>query len=71
MIPEDINCERFGILCESLKEVAAYASSKNMHFAIETGPEHAVTLKKFLDAVDDFDGVEADIRMAAWPAAVL
>lgn len=53
VIPEDINCERFGILCESLKEVAAYASSKNMHFAIETGPEHAVTLKKFLDAVDD------------------
>lgn len=53
VIPEDASCERFAILCEALKEVAAYASSKGMAFAIETGPEHATTLKQFLTAVND------------------
>ena len=52
VIPEDPSCERFAVLRDALREVAVYAAGQGIVFAIETGPEHAGTIKVFLDAVN-------------------
>lgn len=49
VIPADKTCERYQIMQEAAYELAQYADSMHAHFAIETGPEIAVTLKAFLD----------------------
>ena len=49
VIPEDKNCDRYKVMQEAAYELAQYADSMNAHFAIETGPELAVTLRSFLD----------------------
>lgn len=49
VIPADKTCDRYKIMQEAAFELAQYADSLNAHFAIETGPEIAVTLKAFLD----------------------
>ena len=49
VIPADRTCDRYKIMQEAAFELAQYADSLNAHFAIETGPEIAVTLKAFLD----------------------
>ena len=49
VVPADKNCERYKIMQEACFELAQYADSMGAHFAIETGPEIAVTLKAFLD----------------------
>lgn len=51
VVPEDPNHPRFRILQDACGELAAYADSLNAHFAIETGPERSLTLKKFLDSL--------------------
>ena len=49
VIPADKSCERYKIMQAAAYELAQYADSMGAHFAIETGPELAVTLKSFLD----------------------
>ena len=49
VIPTDKNCERYKVMQAAAYELAQYADSVNAHFAIETGPELAVTLRSFLD----------------------
>ena len=49
VVPADKTCDRYKIMQEAAFELAQYADSLQAHFAIETGPEIAVTLKGFLD----------------------
>lgn len=49
VVPNDKNHERYKIMQEACFELSRYADSVNAHFAIETGPEIATTLKMFLD----------------------
>lgn len=49
VVPADKNHERYKIMQEACYELSRYADSVGAHFAIETGPEIAVTLKMFLD----------------------
>lgn len=49
VVPSDPNHERYKIMQEACFELANYADRMNAHFAIETGPEVATTLKAFLD----------------------
>lgn len=51
VVPEDENHDRYKIMQEACCVLAAYADSIGSHFAIETGPEKSVTLKKFLDSI--------------------
>lgn len=51
VVPSDPNHERYKIMQEACFELASYADSCNAHFAIETGPETASTLKAFLDSL--------------------
>lgn len=49
VIPSNKSNPRYKIMQEACFELSRYADSLNAHFAIETGPEIAVTLKGFLD----------------------
>ena len=49
VIPQDKNHPRYKIMQEACGELCEYADSMDAHFAIETGPETAITLKGFLD----------------------
>lgn len=49
VVPSNKNHDRYKIMQEACFELARYADSLNAHFAIETGPERAITLKGFLD----------------------
>lgn len=49
VVPADKSCDRYKIMQEAAFELATYADSIGGHFAIETGPEIAVTLRAFLD----------------------
>lgn len=51
IVPADVNSERFQIMQEACYQLAEYANSLEAHFAVETGPETAVTLKRFLDTL--------------------
>jgi sugar phosphate isomerase/epimerase len=51
VIPEDKNQERYKIMQEACYTLSRFADTLNGHFAIETGPEIAITLKEFLDAL--------------------
>ena len=51
VVPADHNHPRFKIMQDACGELAAYADSLKAHFAIETGPETAATLKSFLDTL--------------------
>lgn len=51
VIPGDKNHDRYKIMQEACYELSRYADSLDAHFAIETGPEIAVTLKEFLDSL--------------------
>ena len=51
VVPGDPNHPRYQILQEACGALAEYADSLRAHFAIETGPETAVTLKGFLDSL--------------------
>lgn len=52
VIPEDKSCDRYKIMQEACCELSRYADSLDAHFAIETGPEIAKTLKEFLDSLN-------------------
>jgi len=51
VVPEDQNHPRFAVMQDACGALAAYADSLKAHFAIETGPETAATLKAFLDTL--------------------
>ncbi|MDD4565888.1 MAG: sugar phosphate isomerase/epimerase [Eubacteriales bacterium] len=51
VVPEDINDEKYKIMQEACGELCQYAETKGAKFAVETGPETAESLKKFLDSL--------------------
>lgn len=51
VVPEDKNHPRYQIMQEACGELSRYADSVAAHFAIETGPETARTLRAFLDSL--------------------
>lgn len=51
VVPNDPNHDRYKIMQEACFELAQYADTMDAHFAIETGPETAATLKAFLDTL--------------------
>lgn len=51
VVPADKSHPRYAIMQEACGKLAAYADSMGAHFAIETGPETAETLKGFLDGL--------------------
>lgn len=51
VVPKDSSHPRYGIMQEACGELARYADQMQAHFAIETGPEEAATLKGFLDGL--------------------
>ncbi len=52
VVPEDQYHPRWNILQDACGELAEYGSEVEAFFAIETGPEKASTLKKFLDSLN-------------------
>lgn len=52
VVPADKSNPRFGILQKACEELGNYGDKVGAYFAIETGPEKAVTLKAFLDSLD-------------------
>ncbi len=51
VIPQDVSHPRYAIMQEACAELSRYADSIEAHFAVETGPEPAETLKRFLDSL--------------------
>ncbi len=51
VVPGDPSHERYKIMQDACGQLAQYADSLDAHFAIETGPETAETLKGFLDSL--------------------
>jgi len=51
VVPEDSNHPRYRIMQEACGSLCRYADDMQAHFAIETGPERAITLKNFLDSL--------------------
>lgn len=49
VIPQDSGHPRYGVMQQACFALAEYADSLAAHFAIETGPEPAQTLRNFLD----------------------
>ena len=49
VVPEDFNCKQYESMYAVCRELAEFADSMGGHFAVETGPERAELLKKFLD----------------------
>lgn len=51
VVPEDSAHPRYAVMQAACRELAEFADSMQAHFAVETGPERAVTLKNFLDSL--------------------
>lgn len=51
VVPGDKNHPRYAVMQDACGQLAEYADSVKAHFAIETGPETAETLKGFLDGL--------------------
>lgn len=51
VVPEDPAHPRYAVMQAACRELAEFADSMQAHFAVETGPERAVTLKNFLDSL--------------------
>lgn len=60
VIPSDESDERFSVMLKALTKLGKYAKSKGVTFAIETGPETADTLLKFLSKTEGGVGVNLD-----------
>lgn len=52
VVPQDPKHDRYKIMQEACFELSRYADGVGAHFAIETGPEPAKTLKGFLDSLN-------------------
>ena len=51
VVPEDPAHPRYAVMQAACRDLAEFADSMQAHFAVETGPERAVTLKNFLDSL--------------------
>ncbi|WP_284645513.1 sugar phosphate isomerase/epimerase family protein [Paenibacillus silviterrae] len=51
IVPDDENSPVYAAMHKACAELSDYAASMNAYFAIETGPETARHLKKFLDGI--------------------
>ena len=51
VVPDDPNSDVYKTMQEACAELSRYADSVNAYFAIETGPEVASVLKRFLDSL--------------------
>lgn len=51
VVPVDMTCDKFKVTQNVCHRLAEYADSIDAHFAIETGPELATTLKQLLDSL--------------------
>lgn len=51
IVPEDSHSAIYAAMQESCEELSSYASENGAYFAIETGPEPAQRLKRFLDSL--------------------
>ncbi len=51
VVPEEKDHPRYAVMQDACGKLAEYADSMQAHFAIETGPEKAATLKGFLDGL--------------------
>lgn len=60
VIPEDKTCEKYGVMLAALRECGAYAASRGVTLAIETGPEVATVLNDFVCAAGAGVGVNLD-----------
>ena len=60
VIPEDESSEKYQTMLAALKECGAYAASKGVTLAIETGPETAPVLYGFVLAAGEGVGVNLD-----------
>lgn len=49
--PADKNHPNYKIMLQACRELADYAATKNVTFAVETGPEKSEVLKQFLDDI--------------------
>jgi len=63
VVPEQENCTQYEAMHNVCREMAEFAKSIDGHFAVETGPEKAVVLKKFLDNLGS-DGVAVNLDPA-------
>lgn len=52
VVPSDPAHGPYRIMQEACRQLCRYADELHAHFAIETGPETAATLRKFLDTLD-------------------
>ena len=62
-VPKDPSHPRYGIMQDACGQLAEYANQLGSHFAIETGPEPADVLRKFLDTLPS-DGVGVNLDPA-------
>ncbi len=60
VIPTDETSERFGVMLKALTACGEYAKEKGVTMAIETGPETAPTLLKFVSQIKGGVGVNLD-----------
>ena len=63
VVPEDETCERYAIMHEGCLALAKAADEIGVKFAVETGPETSVVLKKFLDGLNS-KGVSVNLDPA-------
>lgn len=52
VVPEEETHPRWTVLAGACEALGTFAQDMGSYFAIETGPEKAVVLKRFLDAID-------------------
>ena len=60
VIPEDGECEKYRTMLRALSECGEYAKAHGVTLAIETGPEMAATLNRFVREAGDGVGVNLD-----------
>ena len=63
VVPETEDCVQYESMHKVCRELAEFAKSIDGHFAVETGPESAILLKKFLDNLGS-DGVAVNLDPA-------
>ena len=74
VVPENRESDTYAVMVDACREIGSYAESRNVRFAIETGPEPASRLRRFLDDVDsagmavNFDPANLLMVLGADPA---
>jgi sugar phosphate isomerase/epimerase len=63
VVPQSPAAPRYAVMRAALKELADYAAGRGVVFAVETGPEKAITLKRLLDDVG-FPGLGVNLDPA-------